>query len=74
MNLLDVLLNRQDSNTYELPEFEPENYIFNDVLKANSKGVIRTKTVDKIDQNLSVCFHLEGLKTYINYTNDLTTT
>lgn len=72
MNLLDVLLNRQDSKTYELPEFEPENYIFNDVLKANSKGVIRTKTADEIDQNLSVCFHLNGLDTYITHTNDLT--
>lgn len=59
------------NTTYELPEFEPDNYLFNKDIMSNSKGVVKTPTCNDISKTFKVRFNLESLDTYIQYTNDL---
>lgn len=59
------------NTTYELPEFEPDNYLFNKDIMSNSKGVVKTPTCNDISKTFKVCFNLKSLGTYIQYTNDL---
>ena len=56
---------------YELPEFEPDNYLFNKDIMSNSKGVVKTPTCNDISKTFKVRFNLKSLETYIQYTNDL---
>ena len=61
-----------ENTVYELPEFEPDNYIFNKDVMSNSKGVVKTPVCNNISETFKVCFNLnDSLKTYIQYTNDL---
>jgi hypothetical protein len=57
---------------YYTPDYEPDNYIFNESIMSNSKGVIRTPN-EKLAPNrqLSISFHLDGLEEYIRCSNDL---
>jgi hypothetical protein len=59
------------NTTYELPEFEPDNYLFNKDIMSNSKGVVKTPMCNDISKTFKVCFNLKSLGTYIQYTNDL---
>jgi hypothetical protein len=55
-----------------LPEFEPDNYIYNKSIMSNSKGVVKTPKDRSITNVNYINFHLEEVSTYIHYTSDLT--
>jgi hypothetical protein len=58
---------------YYPKDYEPDNFIFDESIMSNSKGVIRTPN-EKLapNQQLSITFNLKGLEEYIQYSNDLT--
>lgn len=71
-SLLDQLFNL-DSGRYNLPDYEPEDYIFNDKIMSNSKGVVRTPLNNQMDAHLCIQFHMSGIDDfYIKYSSDLT--
>lgn len=61
------------SKRYYPKDYEPDNFIFDESIMSNSKGVIRTPN-EKLapNQQLSITFNLKGLEEYIQYSNDLT--
>jgi hypothetical protein len=68
------LTNRQNSiiDPFNLPEFEPDNYIYDKHTMSNSKGVIKTSKTSDVNNIIYLNFHLNDLETYIKYTSDLT--
>ena len=55
-----------------LPEFEPDNYIYNKSIMSNSKGVVKTPKDHSVTNVNYINFHLDKVSTYIHYTSDLT--
>jgi hypothetical protein len=64
-----------DSNLIDpknLPEFEPDNYIYNKSIMSNSKGVVKTLKDHSVANVNYINFHLDKVSTYIHHTQDLT--
>lgn len=64
-----------DSNLIDpenLPEFEPDNYIYNKSIMSNSKGVVKTLKDHSVANVNYINFHLDKVSTYIQHTQDLT--
>jgi hypothetical protein len=57
-----------------LPEFEPEDFIYDKSIMSNSKGVIKTPKNADVNNTVYLNFDLSNLSTYIEYTSDLTRT
>jgi hypothetical protein len=65
--LQNLIWNKKDYK-YEFFDSEPDNYIFNDSILSNSKGVTRFKRINGISNNINVRFDLSGIEKYIEYT------
>jgi hypothetical protein len=63
----DDLLDKEN-----LPEFEPDDFIYDKNIMSNSKGVIKTPKNADVNNSIYLNFDLKTLSTYIKYTSDLT--
>ena len=61
-------------DTDNLPEFEPEDFIYDKSIMSNSKGVIKTPKNADVNNTVYLNFDLSNLSTYIEHTSDLTRT
>lgn len=68
---LRALLWNKHKNKYEFFDSEEDNYIFNNSILSNSKGVFKFNKSNSVTQSVSVCFDTEGIDQYIRYTQDL---
>ena len=77
MSGLKDLLWAFNGQKYDFHDSEPSNYIFNDSIMSNSKGVVRLKPQDGTAAGAEsevtfIKFNIEGLNAYIHESQDLT--
>ena len=69
---MSLLGNSDLIDPQNLPEFEPDNYIYNKSIMSNSKGVVKTLKDQSVTNINYINFNLDKVSTYIRHTSDLT--
>lgn len=74
---LEGVLFNPDNGKYEFQQYEPADYIFNDSIKSNSKGVVRLNTIKNASSAsnptlLNIKFHLRGIGKPTNSNDEIT--